>query len=145
MVKKEIPAWSSVLWLRKARLTLNVELGVSLSFMCTEGQRDFPHSRDRKFRNKPANTEPACWHPLPVGALEPGAASDQPEMVSSRINATLKLCRLSVSFTRIILTCFNSHILSPHFLFSRNKMVSEVLRAGVVLKIPQPASKYHYS
>lgn len=80
--------------------------------------RDKPHHRD-------IFCSTACWHALSVGALEPRAVSDQPEMVSSRTNVRLKLCRLSVSLTSIILTCFYSHILSPHFLFASNKIVFE--------------------
>lgn len=57
MVKLEIPAWFSVLWLCKAYLTLNVKFGVSLSFMCTEGQRDFPQGREEG-RGVPGQASP---------------------------------------------------------------------------------------
>lgn len=106
-------------------------LEMSPSSMWAEGQRDFLHSHvegQRVSEQALPHAETffcsaACWHVLSVGALEPRAASDQPGMVSSRTNVMLKLCRLFVSFTRIILSHFYSNILSPQFSFSGNKML----------------------
>lgn len=131
MIKLEIPAWFSVLWLCKAYLTLNVKFGVSLSFKCTEGQRDFPQGREEG-RGVPGQAS-ARRHFLQYCLLTCplcGCIRAQSSLWSAwnglqQANVRLKLCRLSVSLTSIILTCFYSHILSPHFLFASNKIVFE--------------------
>lgn len=77
----------------------------------------------------------ACWHALSVGASEP----EQP-LISLKWAPAGQMSGLNcaVSLTRIILTCFSSHILSPHLLFSSNKFSGVPSKYCLLLKYRSP-------